>query len=86
MLSASLVKAEEGGFDSLGGLVVELAGKVPEVGDRVRLDGFDFLVKDADERRVRRVEIQRRDTVRPPPGVEISIEAKAADGAKETTA
>lgn len=72
MLSASLVKAEEAGFDSLGGLVVDLAGKVPDVGDRVRLDGFDFVVKDADERRVRRVEIQRRDTVRPPPDTDTS--------------
>ncbi len=66
MLSTSLVKAEEGGFDSLGGLVVDLAGKVPEVGERVRVEGFDLVVKDADERRVRRVEIRRRDTVRPP--------------------
>jgi putative hemolysin len=87
MLSASLVKAEEGGFDSLGGLVVELAGRVPSVGERVRLDGFDFLVKDADERRVRRVEIQRRDTVRPPPGMDVAIEPpKKSDASEETTA
>ncbi len=87
MLSASLVKAEEGGFDSLGGLVVELAGRVPEVGERVRLDGFDFVVRDADERRVRRVEIQRRDTVRPPPGADApSVGPKPSVRPKETTA
>jgi len=85
MLSASLVKAEEGGFDSLGGLVVDLAGRVPEVGERVRLDGFDFLVKDADERRVRRVEIQRRDTVRPPADAVEPVD-KAQDSTKESRA
>ena len=85
MLSASLVKAEEGGFDSLGGLVVDLAGRVPEIGERVRLDGFDFLVKDADERRVRRVEIQRRDTVRPPAEAP-TPEPRSSAPAKESTA
>ncbi len=87
MLSASLVKAEESGFDSLGGLVIDLAGRVPEIGERVRLDGFDFLVKDADERRVRRVEIQRRDTVRPPPASETEApEPAVRTTPKETTA
>jgi CBS domain containing-hemolysin-like protein len=87
MLSASLVKAEEAGFDSLGGLVIDLAGGVPEVGKRVRLDGFDFVVKDADERRVRRVEIQRRDSLRPS-APEVTTEAAPATPApsKETTA
>jgi CBS domain containing-hemolysin-like protein len=66
LLELSLDKANEGGFDSLGGLVVDLAGKVPLIGETVSLDGLDFIVKDADKRRVRKVEIQRRASLRPP--------------------
>jgi putative hemolysin len=66
LLELSLDKANEGGFDSLGGLVVDLAGKVPQIGETVSLDGLDFVVKDADKRRVRKVEIQRRASLRPP--------------------
>ena len=84
MLSTSLVKAEEGGFDSLGGLVIDLAGGVPTIGQRVRLDGFDFIVKDADERRVRRVEIQRRDSLRPSAPSEPASEPNRSS-AKETS-
>jgi CBS domain containing-hemolysin-like protein len=80
-LSVSLEKAEASGFDSLGGLVLDLAGKVPEIGERLTLDGLDFVVKDADERRVRRVEIVRRDSVRPPPP-----DAAPVGGTEETSA
>jgi CBS domain containing-hemolysin-like protein len=48
---------EAQGFDSLGGLVIDLAGRVPEAGESVRLGAHDLIVRDADERRVRRIEL-----------------------------
>lgn len=48
---------DDGNSESLGGLIVQRAGRVPEVGDKVTLDGFTFVVKEADETRVVRVEI-----------------------------
>lgn len=57
--------AEDADVDSLGGLVVGLAGKVPEPGEQVTLDGIDLIVREADEKHVTRVEI-RRNTTRPP--------------------
>ncbi|MFO0665745.1 MAG: hemolysin family protein [Polyangiaceae bacterium] len=47
----------EGAYESLGGLLVHTAGKVPDVGASIMLGGFRFVVRDADEKRVTKVEI-----------------------------
>jgi putative hemolysin len=46
-------------YDSLGGMVLELAGRVPEVGQSIAHAGFEFIVREADERHVTRVEVLR---------------------------
>ena len=48
---------DDGNSESLGGLIVHRAGRVPEVGARLTLDGFTFIVREADETRVVKVEI-----------------------------
>jgi putative hemolysin len=50
---------EDGDFESLGGLIVHRAGRVPEVGAVVTLDGYKLIVREADETRVVKVEIVR---------------------------
>lgn len=50
---------DEGDYDSLGGMLVELADRVPQVGESVRAHGYDFVVREADERHVTRVEVGR---------------------------
>jgi putative hemolysin len=50
---------EGGDYDSLGGMMVELAGKVPEVGESLRVTPFELIVREADERHVTKVEIVR---------------------------
>ncbi len=57
----------EGEFESLGGLLIERAGKVPEVGSTLTLDGLKFIVREADATRVVKVEIVRTETPHPPP-------------------
>jgi CBS domain containing-hemolysin-like protein len=47
----------DGEFESLGGLIVSRAGRVPEVGATVQVDGLKFIVREADETRVVKVEI-----------------------------
>jgi putative hemolysin len=59
---------EGGDYDSLGGMVVELAGRVPEVGESVMVPPFELIVRDADDRHVTRVEIVRHHE---PPGEDI---------------
>ena len=48
-------------YETLGGFVTATAGRVPPVGAHVDHDGFRFTVRGADERRVTRVEIARRE-------------------------
>ena len=48
---------EDGEFESLGGLIVSRAGRVPPVGATVQIGGLKFIVREADETRVVKVEI-----------------------------
>lgn len=46
-------------IDTVGGLVVSLAGRVPQIGDTVRHEqGFEFTVIDADMRRIQKVSVR----------------------------
>ena len=56
---------DKGDFDSLGGLLVHLAGQVPVIGETLRAGSYRIVVLDADERRVRRVEMLRTSTEEP---------------------
>jgi putative hemolysin len=53
------LKPDDSTSDSLGGLLVETAGRVPAPGERIELSGLRFTVLDSDARKVERVEITR---------------------------
>jgi CBS domain containing-hemolysin-like protein len=55
---------EDGDYNSLGGFLVDRLGSVPKPGARLDAMGLDFVVRDADERHVMKVEIVRKT---PPP-------------------
>jgi len=52
-------------FDSLGGMLVHLAGQVPVIGATLVAGSYRVVVLDADERHVRRVEMVRASTEEP---------------------
>jgi CBS domain containing-hemolysin-like protein len=52
-------------FDSLGGLLVHLAGRVPVIGEALIAGPYRVVVLDADERHVRHVEMLRVSTEEP---------------------
>jgi CBS domain containing-hemolysin-like protein len=52
---------EEGNWDSLGGLVFGMLGRVPAPGDSVEVEGLTLIVERLDGRRVTRVRLVRRD-------------------------
>jgi putative hemolysin len=54
-----LLKPRDSEADSLGGLLVETAGRVPAPGERIELGGLVFTVLDSDARHIERVEIAR---------------------------
>ena len=58
---------EDAEFESLGGLIIHRAGRVPEVGAMLKLDGYDLIVREADEKRVVKVEIVRAEPELAPP-------------------
>lgn len=56
-----LTEDERDEIDTLGGLVVSLAGRVPAKGEHVvHPSGIDFEVRDADPRRIKRLRVRRR--------------------------
>jgi CBS domain containing-hemolysin-like protein len=56
----------DGDFESLGGLLVHRAGRVPTVGSTLLVDGLKFIVREADETHIVKVEIVDG-TQEPPP-------------------
>jgi CBS domain containing-hemolysin-like protein len=49
----------DGEYESLGGMLTQHLGKVPEVGTAVSKFGLRFIVRDSDERHIGKVEIVR---------------------------
>ncbi len=44
-------------FDTIGGYVVEQYGRVPAVGEQIRLGDFDMLIEQGDQRAIRQIKI-----------------------------
>lgn len=49
----------DGGYETLGGFLIARCGRMPRTGDRISFQGFTFLVADADERKVSRIDIEK---------------------------
>ena len=52
-------------YESLGGMLIDLAGRVPKSGDSIEVGGHEMIVRAADERRVSRVEVVKRKELPP---------------------
>ncbi len=59
---------DDGEFESIGGLIVSRAGHVPKVGATLQVGGIKLIVREADEKRVVKVEIVPERPL-PPPSV-----------------
>lgn len=55
------ISIERDKFDTVGGLVIHLAGTIPAVGDLIEGNGLRITILDADQRRLKRVQIARSD-------------------------
>ncbi len=49
-------------FETIGGLVFGLLGHEPEVGERVRIDGYEFIVEQVEGRRIRTIRALKADS------------------------
>jgi len=48
---------DRGESDSLGGLILELEGKIPEKGEKIKYRQFTFEIVDADVRKINKIKI-----------------------------
>jgi CBS domain containing-hemolysin-like protein len=54
-----LIQIERDKFDSVGGLIFHLTGKIPTIGDVIEGVGLQLTILDADERKIKQVRITR---------------------------
>ena len=55
------VKFPEGNYDSVGGFIVDLTGKVPQENEQIKYLDLMIVIRSADGRRISQVEIKRLD-------------------------
>jgi CBS domain containing-hemolysin-like protein len=53
------------GYESLGGMIVDVAGRVPRNGESIGIGAHDLIVRSSDERKVSRVEVIERSQLPP---------------------
>lgn len=56
-IDTALFDAVRGDSDTLGGMLIEIQGKIPNIGNRIRYNDFEFVVESADRRRIKRVKM-----------------------------
>jgi CBS domain containing-hemolysin-like protein len=54
------LKIEEKNFESVGGLIIHLLGRVPAVGEKVYFQNLVMTIQEADNRRIRRLLVERK--------------------------
>jgi putative hemolysin len=72
-LTGLVLPENAGAYDSVGGMIVDMVGRVPNRGESIDIGPHTLIVREADERHVTRVEVVRRDGAgrsggRPPAG------------------
>jgi putative hemolysin len=46
--------------DTLGGLILEILGRMPQTGEKIEYNNFSFIIESADKKRIRRVKITKQ--------------------------
>ena len=55
------VKFQEGKFETLGGLILNLLRRIPVTGEVIHVDNLEMIIEAADERSVKKVKLKRFD-------------------------
>jgi gliding motility-associated protein GldE len=56
-LSSDTFDSVKGESDSLAGLILEIAGQIPQVNDSVRIGDFEFVILDVERNRIKKVKV-----------------------------
>jgi CBS domain containing-hemolysin-like protein len=55
------MKIEEKNYETVGGLIIYLLERVPGVGEKIRFQDMEMTILDADNRRIRRLMVERKE-------------------------
>ena len=56
-LDESYFEPMQGEADTLAGLILEIEGRIPEIGFKFEFESFEFEITDADTRRIKEVKV-----------------------------
>jgi len=59
------VKLPEGKFESVGGFVISLLGRVPNVDEKIEFQNIEMIIEDANNRKIEKIRIRNVDQNRP---------------------
>lgn len=54
------VQLPKGDFESVGGFIIHLLGRIPQLHEKIPFEGLEFTVKKADQRKVDEILVKRR--------------------------
>ena len=63
-VESSIFDEVKGESESLGGLILELYGSLPKVGELILFDRFTFLILTADQKKINRVKVTVGDKIK----------------------
>jgi len=55
------INLPEGDFESVGGFIIHLLGKIPEIGEKISFENLDFTIQEGDQRKIEKVLITPRE-------------------------
>ncbi len=67
------IKLPEGDFESVGGFIIHLLGRIPEVDEKITFDGMEFTIQEGDQRKIDKILFSRHITPVAPATTEPAI-------------
>ena len=56
-IDSAMIKEVKGESDTLAGLIIELEGRIPTKGEKIRFNNLDFTIESADNRKIKRIKV-----------------------------
>jgi magnesium and cobalt transporter len=60
------IKLPEGGFESVGGFIIHILGKIPKVNEKIVFEDLEMAIKSADDRKIDKIIITYKTPSTPP--------------------
>lgn len=52
------IEIEKDNFETIGGLIVHLIGRVPRAGEEIPYQGLNFIIKESDEKKISKIKVR----------------------------